>query len=197
MKIHITPTLYTKLRYLVENYNIEIGGYLTGEIRNKEVYLNDILIPSQNISAVHVRITPQDQLELRRKYKDKVFKIIGHFHSHHTMGAFWSGTDENLMRNVMETKDFFVFIVGSTTGFKIRVSVRNPISFDIEDNEFEINSLDFNNFKNNIDKVFNSNDSYRKNLDEEEVEEDDEDLIGKDLDIDEEDKDDDDLEKYR
>lgn len=157
MKLHITPQLYTKLRYIVENYQIEIGGYLIGEIRNKQVFLQDILIPSQQISGVHVDISAEAQLDLRRKYKDKVFKILGHFHSHHTMGAFWSGTDLNLMEETMEHKKFYVFIVGSTTGFLIRVSIRDPIQYDIENCDFFIDSLEFNNFRNSIDKLVDEN----------------------------------------
>ena len=83
IRINITAELKTKLDILTSEYDTEIGGYLVGETRDGEIYLSDILIPSQQVSSVHVDISPKDQIDLLKRYKDKCKHVIGHFHSHH------------------------------------------------------------------------------------------------------------------
>lgn len=156
IKVNVSPNLWTKIDFITRNYNIEFGGYLVGEIRAKEIFLQDLLIPSQTVSGTHVDISHEAQLDLRKKYGDKVFKIIGHWHSHHSMGAFWSGTDLNNMSNIMTSKKLFVFIVTSTTGYKCRVSVREPIAYDLEDCELYIKSLTFDILRGQLEKIRSS-----------------------------------------
>ena len=131
LKINITSELLTKLNIISSEYHIELGGYLTGEIRDGCIYLKDILIPNQTISGVSVQLTPKDQIDLLKKYgPDKCKQIIGHYHSHHTMGCFWSGTDRDNMRNIMTYKDFFVFIVGSRGNNLIKVCQTKPFPYE-------------------------------------------------------------------
>jgi proteasome lid subunit RPN8/RPN11 len=188
MKIHFNPLLMKKIEYIVASFNLEIGGYLTGEIKEGEIYLDDLLIPNQKISVASVEITPQDQLELRQKYKDKVFKILGHFHSHNTMGAFWSGIDENNMSTIMKTKNIFVFMVSSYRGgeyeHKIRVSIRNPITLDINDIEVDVFGNEIQDLQNRINEIKNINAINTESHDAEDeffndfkVEEDDESIV--------------------
>jgi len=158
MKINITAELKTKLDILTNDYNCEIGGYLVGEIKNGEVCLNDILIPSQNVSSVNVNISPQNQIELRKKYGLLCTKIIGHFHSHHSMSAFWSSTDLNNMRNIMGYKDVFVFIVGSRKdGYKCRLSISKPIKYDFEELKLYPKTLKLELMRMWVEKIFERN----------------------------------------
>lgn len=157
MKIHIYPSLLVKLDLLSSEYNIEIGGYLTGEVKEGEIILEDLLIPSQSISAVSVEISPKHQIELLRKYgSEKCKKILGHWHSHHKMGTFWSGTDRNNMENIMDYKPLFLFVVSSNKKHLVRVCLRNPIRLDIEEVELNIKSLSIDILKNQVNKLISS-----------------------------------------
>lgn len=155
--VHIRPSLLQKMEYISNNINVELGAYLTGEVKDGEIYLEEMMIPDQTISGTHVNITPDAQINLRRKYGEKVFKILGHWHSHHKMGCFWSGTDLDNMRNIILNKKFFVFVVSSLSNHLVRVSVRDPINFDLDNVELKINSLEFNGFLNRINSILNTN----------------------------------------
>lgn len=154
IKIFITPTLLSKLDILSSDYSIEIGGYLIGEIKNKSVYLKDILFPTQAISLTHVDISPTDQLELRSKYGvEKVKQIIGHWHSHHSMGAFFSGTDNTQHQNGMQYRDFFVYIVSSQGRHKAKVCISNPICVEIESCQLVVWSKTLEMMKNRVNRI--------------------------------------------
>lgn len=155
--VNITAELKTKLDILCSEYSYEIGGYLTGETRNGELFLTDILIPSQVVSSAHVEIRPQDQIDLLKRYKDKCKKIIGHFHSHHSMGAFWSGQDESNMENIMKYKKFFVFIVGSNKNYKVRVAIRDPVKHNFDDVLLRIKTVQIEIMRNLVKYIFGQN----------------------------------------
>ncbi len=157
IKINITPVLLSKLNMLSSEYNIEIGGYLIGEIVHNEIYLKDILIPSQRINSVSVNINGNDQIELRKKYGDKVKEIIGHWHSHHNMGCFWSSTDTNNMKNIMSFKKFFVFVVSSNGDHLIKISQKEPFRYDFNDCEFFIKNLKIDMLRKQIDTLIVKN----------------------------------------
>lgn len=133
MKVNITASLMAKMNVLSSEYNIEVGGYLTGKIKNGEIFLDDLLIPNQRISAASVDINTNSQVEMFRKYGARCKKIIGHFHSHHSMGCFWSAIDLNNMNNIMGYKDLFVFIVSSKGNHKVKVCMKNPLTLEFDD----------------------------------------------------------------
>ena len=142
---------------MTSKYDHEIGGYLTGKINNGVIFLDDILIPNQRVTNTNVHIGPEDQIELRRKYGSKVFTIKGHWHSHHSMGAFFSGTDEENMRNIMVREKLFVFIVSSyrNNAFEhlVRVSVRDPITLDLNSCDIETYSYEIEDIKEFISTI--------------------------------------------
>lgn len=153
LTIHITPTLLTKLNVLSSEYTIEVGGYLTGEIKDNTIFLRDLLIPDQNISSGSVKITGEDQVKLRQKFGDKVKEILGHWHSHHSMGCFWSDTDENDMKNTMSFRKLFVWVVSSNGNHLIRVSQKEPFSIDINDCEFYVKNLTIDLLRKRMDNL--------------------------------------------
>lgn len=133
MRVNITAALMSKLNVLSSEYNIEVGGYLTGETKNGELYLDDLLIPNQRITTGSVEINTNDQVELFRRYGSRCKRIVGHWHSHHSMGCFWSGVDRNNMSNIMEYKDLFVFIVSSLGNHKVKICMKNPLNIEFDD----------------------------------------------------------------
>ncbi len=157
MKINITSNLLTKLNVLSSEYNIEVGGYLIGEIRAGEIYLQDILIPNQLITGVQVHIRPIDQIDLLKRYGDKCKKVIGKFHSHHSMGVFWSPTDDNDIKEIMEYKDFYVFMVGSLGHYSIKVCVRRPFKYEINDAKLYLKTVDLDIMRKQVNKLIERN----------------------------------------
>jgi len=157
IKINIAPVLLTKLNILSSEYSMEVGGYLTGEIKNNEIYLKDLLIPNQIISPVSVNISGQDQINLRKKFGDKVKNIIGHWHSHASMGCFWSGTDEADMKNIMTIKNFFIWVVSSKGNHLIRISQREPFYHDFNDCEFYVKNLTLDLIRKRMDNLIVKN----------------------------------------
>jgi len=157
IRINIAPVLLTKLNVLSSEYNVEISGYLTGEVKNNEIYLKDLLIPNQRIGFGYARISGEDQVALRNKFGDKVKEIIGHFHSHNSLGCFWSGTDEDDMRNTMSFRKFFVWVVSSNGNHLIRVSQREPFSYDFDDCEFYVKNLTLDLLRKRFDNLIIEN----------------------------------------
>jgi len=192
IKINITPLLLTKLNMLSSNYDVEIGGYITGEIKDGEIYLYNLLIPKQTISKASVEIDSQGQLDLRNRYGDEVKKIVCHWHSHNSMGAFFSSIDEEDMKNVMEYRDFFIFIVSSRGEHIIRLYLKNPINFNTDDILLEPYDIELIKLKEEVEELINNQPIYYDKGGEEEDEDDkdDEDDKGdKDDEDDEEDED--------
>ena len=94
-------------------FKAEIGGQCV-VVENAEgnFWLKDPVILKQEVSAGNCDL---DEAELAMHYgkmADKYGDDVRHcwWHSHHTMGAFWSGTDNNtIMEN--ETDDFSSFFL--------------------------------------------------------------------------------------
>jgi proteasome lid subunit RPN8/RPN11 len=149
VKLIMTKKLKDKLDYLSNYKPTEVGGFLTYEKIEQDkdgevsVVLDDILIPPQEAKSTEVDIDGVGQIELRKEYGDKCLKIIGHFHSHNTMGCFFSSTDEDMMKSYSENKPFCIFIVGSEGKHLIRLILRNsinnvPCEMKIENIEYEV-----------------------------------------------------------
>jgi proteasome lid subunit RPN8/RPN11 len=161
MKVNITAALMSKLNVMSSEYNIEIAGYLTGEIKDGEVFLDDILIPSQRISTASVEINPTHQIELLRKYGAKCKKILGHWHSHHSMGCFWSGQDLSNMTNIMSYKNVYVFIVSSQGNHLVKVCMKNPLKAEWDNCNLYLRTVMLDQLRLKINQLVNNSDNRR------------------------------------
>ena len=149
--IMLTKKLKEKLDYLSTEYTkSEITGFLTySEIKQYtdgsiKIIVDDLLIPPQEAQVGEVDIDAQGQVALRNEFPEKFMKIIGKWHSHHTMGCYFSSTDEAMMKSYMDNKTFRVFIVSSEGKHLTRLVVRNTIydniviEFNVENIKLEI-----------------------------------------------------------
>ena len=154
IKLVLTKKLKDKLDYLSNYDETEVSGFLTySNIEQEEdevkITLNDILIPPQKAEKCEVDVDGNGQVELRKEYGDKCLKIIGHFHSHRTMGCFFSSTDEDMMKSYSENKPFCIFVVGSEGKHLMRLILRNnvngtdiPMEIMVENIEYEVEADD-------------------------------------------------------
>jgi proteasome lid subunit RPN8/RPN11 len=119
----------------------EIGGMLVAiEDEAGDWHLKDPVILKQAISAGNCVLDKEAlapyYTKAGAKYKDKNFRFVW-WHSHHTMSAFWSGTDLNAIQEYSDGDFSFALVVNLKGEYKLRVSVWKPFVCH-EDVELEI-----------------------------------------------------------
>ncbi len=125
-------------RYAYENGGNEIGGMMVlSPIKydDTDMYqMHHPVILEQEISGGNTILTAEALAVHYSKMSDKFGKNIRHlwWHSHHKMGAFWSGTDDKtIMDN--KTPDFSVsLVINLFQDYKLRVQWFKP--FEHEEN---------------------------------------------------------------
>lgn len=113
------------------NYEDEIGGFITGKIDRTGIYIDDLLFPEQETSGASVDFSPKQLVGLRKEYGDRCLEIIGEWHSHNTMGAFWSITDDGFIESFSEKRPISVWIVSGKGEHLVRVEVREPFYLSV------------------------------------------------------------------
>lgn len=138
-RIEVDKEIEDKIEWFTHNYPEEISGWLVGEITPNLITVTDILFPHQEVGGSSVDTTPQALIKLRKEYGDKCLSIVGHWHSHNTMGNFWSTTDDTFISEYMEQREKAIFIVSSkSNGSRIRIEVRNPINISIDECDYYV-----------------------------------------------------------
>ena len=142
---YITQKNWDKiLGYAEEAYDTEkseIGGMsVMVEDKGGDWNLEDPVILKQEITAGNTVL----EKEALSRYYSKVGKKMGNknfrfcwWHSHHTMSAFWSGTDITAIDEYSDGDFSFALVVNLKGEYKFRVSVWNPVEAH-QDTELEI-----------------------------------------------------------
>jgi len=142
---YITQKNWDKiLGYAEEAYETEkseIGGMsVMVEDKDGDWILEDPVILKQEISSGNTVI----EKEALSRYYSAVGKKMGKknfrfcwWHSHHTMSAFWSGTDITAIEEYSDGDFSFALVVNLKGEYKFRVSVWKPLAVH-EDTELEI-----------------------------------------------------------
>lgn len=130
-KIILRQSLKEKLDWFSWYYEQEIGGFLTGEIKDGVIILDDVLIPHQEANGGMVNIDGKGQIALRKEFGDKCERILGEWHSHHSLGCFWSGDDEKVIEDFSKPRDTTLFIVSSKGEHLVRIEVTKPFKVSI------------------------------------------------------------------
>ena len=142
---YITQKNWDKiLGYAEEAYETEkseIGGMsVMVEDKDGDWTLEQPVILKQEITASNTIL----EKEALSRYYSKVGKKMGNknfrfcwWHSHHTMSAFWSGTDITAIDEFNEGDFSFALVVNLKGEYKFRVSVWNPVEAH-QDVELEI-----------------------------------------------------------
>ncbi len=132
-----------KIDYFSLHYDLEIGGFIIGEFKEDEVYLEDLIFPKQTVSSAEVEIGAKEMVLMRKEYGDLCLKMIGQWHSHNSMGAFWSSTDDNeMIERYMKNHDTGLFIVSSKGNHLIRIDCKKPFYFKINNLDYSVEEVE-------------------------------------------------------
>ena len=124
---------YARIAY--EKYKAEIGGMAMMVKDNEGDWsVQSPVILKQEISASNTSI---DKDELAKYYtKTALYMSKNHpeldyrflwWHSHHTMDAFWSGTDHKAIEEFDEGDMSFALVVNLKEEYKFRISIWKPL----------------------------------------------------------------------
>jgi len=110
--------LYMKMKAWFQHFdNQHLESVVWGKVekKNDSVFITDIIIPHQTISSAAVDINDDKNTE-----DESVLNCNLSIHSHHTMGVFFSSTDEsNITKWIADIHDVFVYGVYSGDDYKI------------------------------------------------------------------------------
>ena len=128
---------YSQAAY--DNWKSEISGMMIAyKDKEGDYLLTEPVILKQEVSAGNT-VLDKDALaeyyvKTAMKHKNKPDMQFVWWHSHHTMEAFWSGTDLNTIQEMSEGKMSLSLVVNLKQEYKFRVSIWDPIEMhkDIE-----------------------------------------------------------------
>lgn len=186
--VYIEPECLSKLDWVTTEFKEELQIWLGGEVdENGDIIIDDLLIPHHTGEMAHTDVKGKELAKMRKEYGDRCKRIIGQFHSHNTMGCFWSVTDDNMQKKFSSNSSspFCVFIVGSNAKYLTRIMIKTPFKYIIDDvtlTPLQYEADDMEEFKkdvkkkvtivtpspcpvnNNIFRGYNYNNFYPRNL---------------------------------
>ena len=147
MKVYILKECWDKIiNYAKAAYHgekAEIGGMsVVTQDKDGDWWIEDPQILNQEIGATTCDLDKEDlakyYTQMAVKYKDTNFRFCW-WHSHHTMDAFWSGTDLSSIDEYGEGESdlSFALVVNLKEEYKCRISVWKPLQVH-QDVELEI-----------------------------------------------------------
>lgn len=153
VNIVMKKTFKDKIDWLSSNYDKEIAGFIFGEIKEDGIYLEDLLIPEQEAGGGSVTLQGKELVKLRKEYGDKCKKILGEWHSHNSMGAFWSSTDEDdFIKPFAKPRKVTLFIVSSEGKHLIRMEIRKPFFMSLDKLPYVVEEEEDNKLKKLLEK---------------------------------------------
>ena len=122
------------INYAASAYNqfkSEIGGMMVAiEDESGDWELKDPVIMKQRITPSNTHLDKEElaayYTKAAMKYKKYNFRFCW-WHSHHTMGAFWSGTDTDTIDEFNDGDFSFALVVNLKEEYKFRVSIWKPL----------------------------------------------------------------------
>ena len=114
----------------------EISGLMTAvPDKHGRFKLGDVEILKQENGGTSTELdadsVAQYKMKYAMKYKNKYMKYVW-WHSHHTMGAFWSGTDEKEIDAWKNSSFSLALVINLREEYKFRVSIWNANGLPLE-----------------------------------------------------------------
>lgn len=133
IEIVFTKKFKEMMDYFSLNYDKEIAGFIIGEIKDGKIRAEELIFPEQKADSGSVDFSGASLVKLRQTEGDKCLKIIGEWHSHNTMGCFWSSTDvKEFIEPFSRTRDISLFIVSSKGDDLVRIEMNKPFKMSID-----------------------------------------------------------------
>ena len=157
MKILISRKHWNKIiNYSSSAYNqfkTEIGGMaVCCENKEGNWVIHDPVILKQEVTGSNTHLKKKElaiyYTEAHHKYSKLNYRFLW-WHSHHTMDAFWSGTDLNTIDEFKEGDFSFALVVNLKEEYKCRISVWKPIEIH---EDVELTIIDNKNVNTSIDE---------------------------------------------
>jgi proteasome lid subunit RPN8/RPN11 len=142
-KIVLSRLAYAKMRYYTDLVREEILGMLLVSLRGGNIIVEDILVPKQKITFSSCDPTDEGMAEILSEI-DEPEKFRGWWHSHSSMGTFFSGTDTRTIDNIGKGPPYLVSLVTNRQGeilgrvdmfLPFRVTIDMDVEIDWEDPE--------------------------------------------------------------
>lgn len=115
-KVTFSAVAFSKIMYLVEKTQSEIGWYmLTERLSDYEFLIKDIIVFPQTVTGSTVNTDEMEHEKWLVSLPDEVYEQIhGHGHSHVEMGTSPSGVDDDFRARIKPTlpaDDYYIFII--------------------------------------------------------------------------------------
>ena len=142
MKIIIPHKIDKILKKLTKNFDHEFTLFGKTKIIGSEIHILDIRVPVQESTGVDTEVS-QDDLEkfllelVEDNENPKDWNMW--IHSHHSMSAFWSGTDRQQMSSFNTGgPEYFFHIVLSNNGRRAAATLYKPFNVFVDEVEMSI-----------------------------------------------------------
>ena len=150
MNYYIMPKAWDKIinyaKAAYDEYKTEIGGMaLIYKSKKGDWIVDRPCIIKQEVSSTNTALDKnelakyytKEHMFMEKNHKDVEYRFLW-WHSHHTMGAFWSGTDLSTIEEYSDGDVGFALVVNLKEEYKFRVSVWNPVELaeDIDLHKF-------------------------------------------------------------
>jgi hypothetical protein len=153
----IPEEIYIKLVKAVQELGkdgLEVGGLLKIEVVDKKIKVLEYNLLPQEVGGADFEIKPEVMASwmMDHMLEPDFNKWRGWWHSHHKMGLFWSGTDDDQFDSLLvgngQFKDTFGIVFTNDGNFRARYDVRTPFGISTVD-EIEV---DIVNAKEKVDE---------------------------------------------
>lgn len=142
MKIILTSQTYLKLKYYVLGCDDEISGIGQSQYVNQDtIKITDIVIFKQDVSGGSTDLNKDEMAnflseKLKRDGDASDWNVW--WHSHASMGTFWSGTDDDTIKSFLSDGYIIALETNHKLDFIARIDVFKPFKHTIEDIDVEI-----------------------------------------------------------
>lgn len=139
-EIVVTHKAYTKICAYTDLCNNEISALGCVKIEDNKIVIEDIYLFEQYVTGASTDISQKDVANFLCEYirngKDPS-KLKFWWHSHATMGVFWSGTDINTINRF--SSDWMISMVSNKHGdIKLRIDMFSPFRIYLDDVPFTV-----------------------------------------------------------
>jgi len=140
--IYLSTEAYLKMKYYTDLVEGEVSGLGRSEIISPtEIMITDIFLLKQEVTSTNTEIDKDDlsKFLLEQNKSDQDVKTINvWWHSHDTMEAFFSTTDDDTASGFV-TDGFIISIVTNKAGkFLGRIDFYKPLKSIIDENEINV-----------------------------------------------------------